>query len=148
MHQDRTDLVAMTLIIVWEGPVCVDPIPRVTDQESIKVTWGRSGQKKEGVFRVFFSSLTRFLNRRVPPVKFFTRVLVLFVLSVGMFAVAGCGVDNEEEGKKLAKEAGDPGPPNPKGIPTTKQAPATSQEDRFKNSQQTQKEVGYPGAKK
>jgi hypothetical protein len=81
-------------------------------------------------------------------VKFFTHVLVLFVLSVGMFAVAGCGVDNEEEGKALAKTAGDPGAPSPKGLPTTKQATATSQEDRFKNSQQTQKDSGYPGTKK
>jgi hypothetical protein len=106
--------------------------------------------KKRGVF-AFFVILTRFLNRRVPPVKFFTRVLVLFVLSLGMFAVAGCGVDNEEEGKKLAKQAGDPGPANPKGLPTTKQPTATSQEDRFKNSQQTQKDLGqqgYPGTKK
>lgn len=80
--------------------------------------------------------------------KCFTRVLVLFVLSLGMFAVAGCGTDNEEEGKKLAKQAGDPGPADPKGLPTTKQTTPTTQEERFKAQQQTQKDAGYPGKKK
>ena len=83
--------------------------------------------------------------------KFFTRGLVLFVMSLGMLVFVGCGTDNEAEGQKLAKQAGDPGPPNPKGIPTTKQAPPSTESDRGKQLQQSQKEAGaqgYPGAKK
>jgi len=84
-------------------------------------------------------------------VKFFTRGLVLLVLSLGVVVVAGCGTNNEDEGKKLAKTAGDPGPPNPAGIPTTKQTAPATQEDRGKQLDAQKAAAaaqGYPGTKK
>jgi hypothetical protein len=88
-----------------------------------------------------------FLNRRVPPVKFFTRGLVLFVLSVGMFVVVGCGADNEEEGKKLAKSLGDPGPASTKGAAATTQTPPATEAGRGKQMEENLKGMSYPKKK-
>jgi hypothetical protein len=77
--------------------------------------------------------------------------LILFVLSLGMLVMLGCGADNESEGQQLAKAAGDPGTPSPKGIPTTQAAPTTTQSERYQNSVDNKKNLaadGYPGAKK
>ena len=77
--------------------------------------------------------------------KFFTRGLVLFVLSLGMLALAGCGVDNEKEGEKLAKEAGDPGAANPKALPATPQPPPATQEEAHKRTLEAQKDYQKKG---
>jgi hypothetical protein len=90
-----------------------------------------------------------FLNRRVLPVKFLTRGLVLFVLSLGMLVVVGCGNDNEAEGEKLAKTAGDPGAPDPKAVGKAGPLPTTPEEhyqNQLKND--PMKTSKYPGAKK
>jgi len=81
-------------------------------------------------------------------VKFFTRGLALFVLSLGMLVFVGCGTDNETESEKLAKTAGDPGKANPKAIPTTTSAPPATEADRGKQLQESESTKGYPGAKK
>jgi len=82
-------------------------------------------------------------------VKFFTRGLVLFILSLGMFVVVGCGNDNEAEGEQLAKTAGDPGPPDPKAVGKEGPQP-TSSEEHYQNQLKNDPLKGgkYPGAKK
>jgi hypothetical protein len=82
-------------------------------------------------------------------VKFFTRGLVLFILSLGMFVVVGCGNDNEAEAEQLAKAAGDPGSPDPKAV--RKEGPQpTSSEEHYQNQLKNDPLKGgkYPGAKK
>jgi hypothetical protein len=83
-------------------------------------------------------------------VKFFTRGLVLFTLSSGLLVMVGCGTDNETEAEKLAKTAGSPGEANPKGIPKSTPPVPTSEAERGKQFQESQKTPpeGYPGAKK
>jgi hypothetical protein len=103
--------------------------------------------RRGGVYALFLISI-HFLNRRVPPVKFFTRGLVLFVLSLGMFVVVGCGVDNEEEGKKLAKSLGAPPPASTKGAPATPQTPPATEADRGKQILEQEKGMSYPSGKK
>jgi len=78
--------------------------------------------------------------------------LIVALFSLGLLGVTGCGPDNETEAQKLAKTAGDPGAVNPKGLPETKQAPVTTQEEFHKQAmegqQKTFKAGGYPGGKK
>jgi hypothetical protein len=71
-----------------------------------------------------------------------------------MLGMLGCGPDNQTEAERLAKTAGDPGAPDPKGVPTeikTSTGPV-SQEDFYKGQmQQTNsafKKGAYPGGKK
>ena len=45
--------------------------------------------------------------------KAFTRGLCAAVVGMGLIGVAGCGPDNESEGEKLGKAAGNPGAENP-----------------------------------
>jgi hypothetical protein len=85
----------------------------------------------------------------VLPVKFITRGLGLSILSLGILFMVGCGADNEAEGEKLAKTAGDPGAPDPKATGKVG-APPTSQEEHFQNQQKNNslKSTKYPGASK
>ena len=52
-----------------------------------------------------------FFNRRAIAVYSFTRALVVVVFSLGLLGLSGCAEDNETEAQKLAKTAGNPGPP-------------------------------------
>jgi hypothetical protein len=76
------------------------------------------------------------------------------LLTLSLFGVTGCGSDNEAEANKLAKTAGDPGPPNPKGIPKESVAPTASgveafaQQGQAAQRQQLQTKGTYPGGKK
>jgi hypothetical protein len=112
---------------------------------------GVGSREKKGWLSRFSSSLC-FLNRRAITVKSFTRGLSVALFSLTLLGLAGCGPDNETEAEKLAKTAGDPGKPDPKGIPTTKLPPAPSYDDFGKRAQESQKDMmksgGYPGAKK
>jgi hypothetical protein len=85
----------------------------------------------------------------VLPVKFITRGLGLFILSLGIFFMVGCGADNEAEGEKLAKTAGDPGAPDPKAVHPAGALPTTP-EEHFQNQQKNDSLKGskYPGASK
>jgi hypothetical protein len=94
------------------------------------------------------------LDMRALPMKWFLRGVSATVLCVGMLGVLGCGPDNDTEGQQLAKSAGDPGKPNPAGIPAPAKAlpPARSQSEAFERSKQQQRDMykqgGYPGTKK
>jgi len=80
-------------------------------------------------------------------VKWFMRGLSAPLLCVGLLGVLGCGPDNDTEADRLAKSIGDPGKPDPKGLPTTSQPPAKTQEEFFKQQQQRQNDMfkkGYP----
>ena len=83
--------------------------------------------------------------------KWFMRGLSAPLLCVGMLGVLGCGPDNETEADRLAKTIGDPGKPDPKGVPATTQPTPTSREEYFKQQQQREKGMykkgTYPGAK-
>jgi hypothetical protein len=60
-----------------------------------------------------------------------TRALVVVLVSLGSFGVSGCAEDNESEAQKLAKTAGDPGPPAPakfKSADSDLPPPKTSEE--------------------
>jgi len=82
-------------------------------------------------------------------VKALTRGLGLGVVTLGMLGVTGCGPDNEAEGQKLAKTAGDPGAPNPKAHAEDTLPPATTREEaglRQKANQSFKKGGAYsPG---
>jgi hypothetical protein len=77
------------------------------------------------------------------------RGLAGLVLCVATFGVVGCGPDNDSEANSLAKTIGDPGKPDPKGVPQTQEAPPKSQEEFFKRQQQRQEDIfkkgSYPG---
>jgi hypothetical protein len=64
----------------------------------------------------------------------------------------GCGPDNDTEADRLAKTAGDPGKPDPKGIPQTQDAPPKTQEEFAQRQKDRQKQMlekgGYGGARK
>ena len=81
--------------------------------------------------------------------KWFMRGLSASLLLAGMAGVVGCETDNQTEADRLAKTIGDPGKPDPKGIPSTTQPAAKTQEEFFKQQQQRQDEMfkkgGYPG---
>jgi hypothetical protein len=133
---------------VRESLDCVKSIPSCDGSalNQVGLIRARKGSSAS-VFLIFI----RVLNRRVLPVKFFTRGLVLFMLCLGMLGTVGCGTDNETEGQQLAKTAGDPGAPSPKGIPETKLGPPSSQEERFQRQMDSEKGLGkegYPGVKK
>ena len=49
----------------------------------------------------------------------FTRALVVVVFSLGLLGLSGCAEDNETEAQKLAKTAGNPGPPAPSKVKTS-----------------------------
>lgn len=77
--------------------------------------------------------------------KAFTGGLCAAVVGLGLLGVAGCGPDNEAEGVKLGKAAGDPGPGNPNAA-KVEARPVTTQEDMYKRNQEQMKNM--PGAKK
>ncbi len=77
--------------------------------------------------------------------KWFMRGLSASLLCVGMLGVLGCGPDNESEADRLAKTIGDPGKPDPKGVPTTTQPPANTPEEMYKQQQQRQNEMFKKG---
>jgi len=62
-----------------------------------------------------------------------------------MLGVLGCGPDNETEADRLAKSIGDPGKPDPKGVPATPQPAANTQEELRKQQQQLQDEMFKKG---
>jgi len=79
-------------------------------------------------------------------VKFYTRGLALSILSLGLLFMVGCGADNETEGEKLAKTAGDPGAPDPRAVTKAAGPLPTSPEEHYKNQQQNNSLKGkYPG---
>jgi hypothetical protein len=84
-------------------------------------------------------------------VKWFMRGLTVLLLCVGTLSVLGCGPDNETEADRLAKTIGDPGKPDPKGVPAAADLPpAKTQEEVFKRQQERQKDLfkgGYPAKK-
>jgi hypothetical protein len=93
-----------------------------------------------------------FYNGRLPPVNLFTRGLSIALCGVGLLGVVGCGEDNQTEAQKLAKTAGDPGPANPKSIPTQASAGSGTEADRVKVMMENQKNMqknmqGNPGKK-
>ncbi len=73
--------------------------------------------------------------------KWFMRGLSASLLCVGMLGVLGCGPDNDTEADRLAKTIGDPGKPNPKGIPTTTLEPAGTQEENYRRQQERQNQM-------
>jgi hypothetical protein len=81
--------------------------------------------------------------------KWFTRGLIVVLLGVGALGAPGCQQDNASEAEAAAKTAGDPGKPDPKGIPKAQEAPPASQEEFGKRQMQRQtdmyKKGGYPG---
>jgi hypothetical protein len=85
-------------------------------------------------------------------VKVFTRILCGALFSASLLGAAGCGPDNETEANKLAKTAGDPGAPNPKGVPDKKDAAPGGYEAFGRQSSDSQrgmiKKGVYPGMKK
>jgi len=86
-------------------------------------------------------------------VKCFMRGLGASLLCMFLLGVLGCGPDNETEAQRLTKSIGDPGAPDPKGVPAVKDAaPPTDQAEFYKRQMQQQsdtfKKGGYPGAKK
>jgi len=84
-------------------------------------------------------------------VKWFMRGLTVPLLCVGMLGVLGCGTDNQTEADKLAKSIGDPGKPDPKGMPAAIEPPPKSQAEAYERQKQQQAETfkgGYGGAKK
>jgi hypothetical protein len=94
---------------------------------------------------VAFFSHSLLLDRRSINVKAFTSGLCAAVLGLGLIGVAGCGPDNEAEGVKLGKEAGNPGAENPNAAkPDGK--PVTTQKEMYERTQQQMKNM--PGAKK
>ena len=56
--------------------------------------------------------------------KWFMRGLSASLLFMGILGVLGCGTDNQTEADRLAKTIGDPGKPDPKGVPATVEPPA------------------------
>jgi hypothetical protein len=84
-------------------------------------------------------------------VKWFIRGLSAPLVCVSMLGVLGCEADNQTEADRLAKTIGDPGKPDPKGIPAAvDRPPAQTQEEVYKRQQERQKEMfktGYPGKK-
>jgi hypothetical protein len=63
-------------------------------------------------------------------VKAFTRGLWLALLTMGMLGAGGCGPDNASEGEAASKKLGEPGTPDPKGLPSQTITPPTSEADR------------------
>jgi hypothetical protein len=104
------------------------------------------GEKRVGIG---FSSFDSLFQQGVPFVKFFTRGFILFVLSLGMLVTVGCETDNETEAAKLSKAAGDPGAPDPKGLPSTPVVAPATEAERGKRLADSQKEKpkGYPAGK-
>jgi hypothetical protein len=93
---------------------------------------------------VAFYSYSLFLDRRSINVKAFTRGMFAAVVGLGLLGVAGCGPDNEAEGVKLGKAAGDPGPENPKAT-KVEAKPVNSQVEAYQRSQEQMKNM--PGSK-
>jgi len=79
-------------------------------------------------------------------VKWFMRGLSAPLLCLGMLGVLGCGADNETEADKLAKTAGDPGKPDPKGVPATIEASPKTQKEAYERQRQKQDEMFKKGA--
>ncbi len=50
--------------------------------------------------------------------KAITRRLCLALVTMGMLGVVGCGDENASEGAKAGQKLGDPGKPDPKGLPS------------------------------
>ncbi|MGO9470908.1 MAG: hypothetical protein ACLQIB_13840 [Isosphaeraceae bacterium] len=73
--------------------------------------------------------------------KWFIRGLSASLLCVGIVGVLGCGPDNDTEANRLAKSIGDPGKPDPKGVPATLQPAANTQEELRKQQQQLQNDM-------
>jgi hypothetical protein len=63
-------------------------------------------------------------------VKAFTRGLCVAFVMLGMVGVVGCGPDNASEGQAASKKLGDPGNPDPKGLPSQTITPPSSEADR------------------
>jgi hypothetical protein len=63
-------------------------------------------------------------------VKAFTRGLWLAIVAMGMLGVVGCGADNASEGEVASKKLGDPGKPDPKGLPSEGIAQPKTEADR------------------
>jgi hypothetical protein len=49
---------------------------------------------------------------------------------LGMVGVVGCGSDNAAEGAAASKKLGEPGTPDPKGMPSQTITPPSSETDR------------------
>lgn len=84
--------------------------------------------------------------------KTFTRGLFAALVTLTMIGMTGCA-DNEGEATKLSKGIGDPGPVNPKAIPTETQPAPQTQADFKKQADEAQSKLyqkgsGYPGTKK
>ncbi|MGO9468339.1 MAG: hypothetical protein ACLQIB_13830 [Isosphaeraceae bacterium] len=82
--------------------------------------------------------------------KWFMRGLSASLLCVGMLGVLGCGPDNETEANR-GTAIGDPGKPDPKGMPATIEPPPKSQAEAYERQKKKNDEMfkgGYGGAKK
>ena len=77
--------------------------------------------------------------------KWFMRGLTVVLLCVGGLSVLGCGTDNDTEATQLAKSIGDPGKPDPKGLPQKVEAPPQSQEEFYNRQMQRTKEAFKKG---
>lgn len=81
--------------------------------------------------------------------KWIMRGLTIALLCVGTFGALGCEASNETEADRLTKTAGDPGKPDPKGLPKETQPPAKTQQEQYKRQMQRQMDMfrkgSYPG---
>jgi len=77
--------------------------------------------------------------------KWFIRGLIAPLLCVGMLGVLGCGPDNETEANRLAKTIGDPGKPDPKGVPTAIEPPPKSQAEQYERQKKKDEEMFKKG---
>jgi hypothetical protein len=109
------------------------------------VRWVRP---REGLVAVFSSFSIVLFDRRSIIVKAFTRGLSAVVVSVGLLGVVGCGPENEAEGVKLGKAAGDPGAANPNATKVEAKPVPNSQVEAYKQTQQSNSNSKVPGAKK
>jgi hypothetical protein len=86
-------------------------------------------------------------------VKALTRRLCLALVAMGMLSVVGCGPDNASEGEAASKKLGDPGKPDPKGLPTETISQPKTEAERGKQGpggsvlQQGKKAGGAPAGK-
>jgi len=74
------------------------------------------------------------------------RGVIASLLCAGILGVLGCGPDNETEGDRLKKTIGDPGKPDPKGVPATVEPPPKNQAEAYERQKKKQDEMFKSGA--